>query len=639
MELKYIWIDEYNVIENLGFNFNHSDKHRFNFTGDIIELLPNKKLPIAFGPNITGVTAIAGENGCGKSSLCEAILSSTATYTNGAFGFHRAFKGIVCYGDHIFIYEGLTVKNKISLKKSGYKVIIFKDSPFEDMKTEWRNSFVKGGFIYYSNILDFRTDIDETNLANISTLESLTKSFYYSTSYAKLPLFSEQVYENRDKDKHGPLQIHYNVEGNRIAKFYLNQFKFIPFINVRHFVIKNTYSGNNRWLDLEKINDAQNEEGFYMRLNGIEDIQNEVLNIVFDTSKKFDENTRVKIKAELFKKAIRHLYRYNLINVLSNINKTLPEYIAVYDFVFSSKIGNIAQPKEDINRILFLYDSIVEKSTVLDNNEFYPQSLKNYFKDVKDWRFYLIENCYLSNDAENRALLLEFINLERKLLKGDAPYRRITNLNVTPLSSGENSLLTFFARIHDVVERYSSGVYEKEKLILFIDEAEIGFHPAWKRIFFKKLIDFLNDSITGFKFQVILTTHSPYLLSDLPAENILLLKKGSTGKSVLLNSQEFKTFGSNVHELLANSFFLSDGFMGEFAKEKIEQLIGFLNKKNELFTKESANELILLIGDEIIATRLLDMYNDRFDDVVPNDDKGYETWLLTELKRVQLKKE
>ena len=93
MELKYIWIDEYNVIENLGFNFNHSDKHRFNFTGDIIELLPNKKLPIAFGPNITGVTAIAGENGCGKSSLCEAILSSTATYTNGAFGFHRAFHG------------------------------------------------------------------------------------------------------------------------------------------------------------------------------------------------------------------------------------------------------------------------------------------------------------------------------------------------------------------------------------------------------------------------------------------------------------------------------------------------------------------------------------------------------------------
>jgi len=92
-------------------------------------------------------------------------------------------------------------------------------------------------------------------------------------------------------------------------------------------------------------------------------------------------------------------------------------------------------------------------------------------------------------------------------------------------------------------------------MLLFIDEAEIGFHPAWKKLFFNWLLDFLNNYTTGDTFQIILTTHSPYLLSDLTSSNILLFKKGDNGNTEIVPSDSFMTFGANIHELLANNFF------------------------------------------------------------------------------------
>ncbi|OLY90767.1 AAA ATPase domain-containing protein [Cnuella takakiae] len=638
MELKFIWIDDYTVLEKFGVNFNHSGQHRFQYQDEILNLMPNPKLPITFGENVTSVTAIAGENGSGKSSLCEAILFSVATYTGGSFGFKLKFKGIVCYGDHIFIYEKLVVHNTEHLRNSGYVIVNFKESPFEEMKHEWRDSFARGGFIYYSNILDYRTDLDQTNLANISTLASLGKSLYYSTSYPKLPLFSEQTYEHRDKDKHGPLQIHYNVEGNRIVKFYLNHHDLVPFVNVRHFIIKNTYSGNNRWLDLDKIK-PEREESFYLYMRRVEEVENIVLNTVFDKGQEYDERTRVKINTNEFKRAIKLLYRYNLLVSLSILDNTLPVVDVVHDFVFSSRLMGYEQLQNEIAELLELHDLIVDKSSVLDEEEFSPRSLDNYFEGVKDWRFYLIENYYLANTDENRPLLLKFANLERKVLEGQGPLRRITNFNVTPLSSGENSLLTFFARIHDVIERYAEGFYDKSKLILFLDEPEIGFHPAWKRTYFNKLLHFLNNHFRNYQFQLIITTHSPYLLSDLPRSNVILLKKGADGKSKLLDSKTYKTFGGNIHELLGTSFFLEDGYVGEFAKGKIEEFISFLNGENNLYDKASAKEFISLIGDEIISNRLSDMYHEKFREPIPVNDQEYEQWLLSELNRIQLKDE
>lgn len=195
------------------------------------------------------------------------------------------------------------------------------------------------------------------------------------------------------------------------------------------------------------------------------------------------------------------------------------------------------------------------------------------------------------------------------------------------MSSGESSYMNFFSRLYDVIERYDSGYDDRNNLIVFIDEGEIGYHPAWNKCFLKWVINFLNNYTKKYKFQIILTTHSPYLLSDLTSSNIILLKRGHNGNTEIVPSDKFSTFGANIHELLANSFFLTDGFIGEFAKQNIQWVIDKLNEwrllksSNNLIAgqvtghdKNRVLEIITIIADLIVRNKLFEMYWEIFDE-------------------------
>ena len=91
-------------------------------------------------------------------------------------------------------------------------------------------------------------------------------------------------------------------------------------------------------------------------------------------------------------------------------------------------------------------------------------------------------------------------------------------------------------------------------------------------------------------FNIIVVTHSPFILSDIPQDNVLFLKDGKNDNEVC----DFKTFGANIHDLLRTSFFLENGLVGEFANNKIEELLTLLqgdnNSKKQLI-REALQEL------------------------------------------------
>jgi len=52
----------------------------------------------------------------------------------------------------------------------------------------------------------------------------------------------------------------------------------------------------------------------------------------------------------------------------------------------------------------------------------------------------------------------------------------------------------------------------------------MGFHPEWQRKYLNMLIEFFNK-VWGEekKINLILASHSPFIASDLPTENVIFL--------------------------------------------------------------------------------------------------------------------
>jgi len=142
---------------------------------------------------------------------------------------------------------------------------------------------------------------------------------------------------------------------------------------------------------------------------------------------------------------------------------------------------------------------------------------------------------------------------------------------------------------------------------------------------------------------MIFTTHSPFLLSDIPKQNIVFLdtfKKEDIevklGKQKIGNCkvlEKKQTFGQNIHTLLSDSFFMDDGLMGEFAKGKIEEVIKLLKSKRKLSQKkqEYCKNIIAMIGEPFLKEKLLKMYEDR----CPKTDQERIAELEEQIKRLK----
>lgn len=103
--------------------------------------------------------------------------------------------------------------------------------------------------------------------------------------------------------------------------------------------------------------------------------------------------------------------------------------------------------------------------------------------------------------------------------------------------------------------------------------------------------DFSPDKIRS--INIIVVTHSPFILSDITHNNVLYLEDG---EAVNVNG---KTFGANYYDLLYNSFFFDKNAIGEVATRVITKMI---QHTGEL----KGNEWLLdLLGDPMVKGYLL----------------------------------
>ena len=176
------------------------------------------------------------------------------------------------------------------------------------------------------------------------------------------------------------------------------------------------------------------------------------------------------------------------------------------------------------------------------------------------------------------------------------------------LSSGEQS----FINILSAVYYYLS----EEKMIdyIYIDEGESFLHPNWQKKYISYIVQFIKDNFPNRKIHIILTSHSPFLLSDIPKQNIIFLDKDENGNCKVVDGLKEKkqTFGANIHTLLSDSFFMEDGLMGEFAKSKIDDVINYLHdRESKIKSDDEAQKLIHIIGEPIVKNQLQRMLDSK----------------------------
>lgn len=96
------------------------------------------------------------------------------------------------------------------------------------------------------------------------------------------------------------------------------------------------------------------------------------------------------------------------------------------------------------------------------------------------------------------------------------------------------------------------------------------------------------------------------------------------------NDEEIETFGQNIHQILKNSFFLSNGTVGAFAEEKINNTAARLRRIAELLNEkeeplnfegnedffvarrelEQCRQVIKLVAPGILKSKLMELYRE-----------------------------
>jgi energy-coupling factor transporter ATP-binding protein EcfA2 len=186
------------------------------------------------------------------------------------------------------------------------------------------------------------------------------------------------------------------------------------------------------------------------------------------------------------------------------------------------------------------------------------------------------------------------------------------------MSSGEKQfiysitgVLMILVNLDSVKSNDTTQTASYRNVNLIFEEIELYFHPDLQRRLIQGLIKSLNQAnykqIENINF--ILVTHSPFILSDIPANNILALDKD--GKPVNHKEDIIKSFGANIHDILRHPFFLKDGAVGEFARNFLLELSNELEKLDGTNHKhaELVRLKIGLIDEPIVRKIFMDEYS------------------------------
>ncbi len=594
MELVYLWVENYKNIDHQGFNFSPRFHCEYNDETKELTIKENDDyIPDFFGKNIN-VTAIVGKNGSGKSSLLDQI---------------SIFGNLIPASSNKIL--GFLSNTQIS-EKIGKSFLLFYDKN-EDMLIQEYGKKLK--IIFCKKEKEYRTKIlhEQFTLNYNFMLENRHEYYFYNYDFNENRLFVQPKKDNNILD-FGLI----DKESNKFLLFNILEFdEKIELIDDFFIPYSAELKVNQKlYLELEKY--------------GYTELSRKVTY--------FQEDKILEGRKKYTKFTLDDLKLLNAIFIVLDIDEKVKYSFSKDDYKLNESYKNIYQKnnfQEKVNYILNnTYDDVF-------NNDI------PYIK--KDFRF--IENSQVSYISNSKYLLYENIELIKSLPNWiDIILFNNKGVSFISLSNGEKFTIRFIYNLIFFLNKIKKE--DCDFINILLDEIDIGLHPQWQKKFFNAVINVLKN-YTKY-LNIIFSTHSPFLLSDIPKQNIIFLdtykkedrevKKGEqkVGNCKVLSHDKVlskkQTFGANIHTLLSDSFFMEDGLMGEFAKGKIIQIkkfhkkvlkyqenkkvkkayICFYNKKQKEF-----EHIQSIIGEPFLKT-VIKNYLDEVENILFDDAKAKE---------------
>lgn len=567
--LCYINIFDYRNLHNVDMSFDSRYDFSLDRNRNVLSIEKRKGVPDGFwGKNVYSLTAIVGNNGAGKSTALRFILEALV---DGSWS-RKELKGMIVTVDDeerfsIYVPEELQRVHKCNVKG----VIIDSIDKMEDLPS-METLYYGSHFNPLTTPEDILT-IRWTGLMNISDGYLLTRDLQdYGNNLA-----TNGIYPFRD------YATAFNSQNQYRICYFLNQYDSAIKKSLRlpkYLMIFPNKAG--QWALTHKLKAARKSklpeivipENWNARNKALADIiYHNMLNVEADGM----------TSGLRWIPLLRRWIKYAVENQSNNIVDT---YLAFIQTIKSEREKQLC---------MYIYEcaNILANTCRDESNVFYS------------WLYYDIEE-----DKACIEMLLGWIVSHRVYLTCrffDMQYAHDFK-TTTFLSSGEQEMLNLYSRIYDSVVRIKQRGFSEDTPQLFIfDEAEIGYHPEWQRQFVNNIVKYLNDMAGRYNLrcQIVLTSHSPIILSDIPVECCnMLLKDDEKNETVNVTKSRKQTFGTNVFELYRDSFFLNGGMMGEFASNYIQQLNEEIDKANE-DNDEFLEERISLIGDRVIRDYLM----------------------------------
>lgn len=179
----------------------------------------------------------------------------------------------------------------------------------------------------------------------------------------------------------------------------------------------------------------------------------------------------------------------------------------------------------------------------------------------------------------------------------------LAEIEMVGMSSGMAALFSQFSLIQKGIADLAPLDPKKNDLLLLIDEGDVFLHMAWQQ----RYVNYLNTYVLSLRkafghVQVVLTTHSPVLMSDFPRDHIRKLQRPTLNEEVEFESllgvdlpgdDEIVSFGAPLESIVRHTG--DSGTIGVFAAGVIKQLIDDLRAG-----KSVSPQLIKMIDDPVL---------------------------------------